>query len=177
MAAALGLVCYVLNNVTYVEGLGSYIRLSAFASEVKAAPGELTQPRPAGTLPRCDSCGMCREACPTGAIPDDRFLLKAERCITSVNELPGPWPQWIPPGAHGCLIGCMTCQEACPLNAGLLSDVDTGVVFDAEETAAILADGERSSRHWRSVKEKLVSNGLAFLDDVIERKAAALMGT
>ena len=71
-------------------------------------------------LERCESCVACLRNCPTGAITRDRFLLRAERCLTYHNEAAGDFPGWIDPSWHHCLIGCLRCQTACPENKAVL---------------------------------------------------------
>lgn len=72
---------------------------------------------PAQPLPDfCGHCRRCIEACPTGAIREDRTL-DARKCISYLNiELKGlPSPQqtqWIGEWFFGCDI----CQEVCPWN-------------------------------------------------------------
>jgi epoxyqueuosine reductase len=175
LAVRMGLVAYGANNITYCPGMGSFHRMGAFTTSVEMesrvdggrAPGEV--------LEECASCGRCRDACPTGAISHERFLLKAERCLTLYNESPGPWPAWIPARAHNCLVGCIACQEICPCNEGLLRTEDSGVIFTREETDALLAGGEAALPP--SIKDKLESIGMAEYAGAIGRNLAALIGT
>jgi epoxyqueuosine reductase len=78
------------------------------------------------------------KACPTGAISADRFLLKAERCLTFHNERRGAFPEWLKPSWHNCLVGCLYCQEACPVNKNGPKSLKEGPVFSEEETDFIL---------------------------------------
>jgi epoxyqueuosine reductase len=171
LAVRLGLAAYGVNNVAYVPGIGSGAWLGAFTT---AAPLEHPADgrRNAGPmLDECGSCGRCRDACPTGAIPVDRFLIKAERCVTRFNEAPGAWPAWMPAGAHNCIVGCLRCQEICPVNEGLLRTEDTGVAFTLGETEALLGGAVPSS-----VVEKLRGIDLADYAPVMGRNLAALLG-
>jgi len=54
---------------------------------------------------RCQTCQACLRACPTGAIAVERFLVRAERCVTFRNEKPGsvPFPAWVNPTWQNCL--------------------------------------------------------------------------
>lgn len=137
VAARLGLVQYGRNNVSYAGGLGSAFEIVGCVVGQDLSEGA-TRPRAPGHPEICDSCRACVKACPTGAVPDDRFLLRVERCIVYYNERTKDLPAWIPGRAHRCLIGCMACQAPCPLNAGRMRTVDTGVSFSEEETARIL---------------------------------------
>jgi epoxyqueuosine reductase len=70
----------------------------------------------------------------------ERFLLHAERCITFHNERAGdfPFPAWLEPSWHNCLIGCLDCQRVCPQNKDFLEWIEEGPEFSPEETALIL---------------------------------------
>ena len=63
---------------------------------------------------------VCVKACPTGAIREDNFLIRAERCLTYYNEEPGNLPQWIDIKWHNALIGCRICEKVCPENSTIL---------------------------------------------------------
>jgi len=88
----------------------------------------------------CENCSACLNNCPAGAISSERFLLHAERCITYHNEKPVniPFPQWINPSWHHCLVGCMHCQSVCPENKDLMQGIEPGAEFTEEETALLL---------------------------------------
>ena len=177
IAVRLGLSVYGVNNITYTPGLGSFVRLTVLESAVELAPFRAAPAATGGQMDACESCGHCRDACPTGAIGSDRFLLRAERCITSVNERPGPWPPWIPGSAHNCLVGCMICQEICTCNDGLLNVRDTGVEFTREETRALLDGAWESSVAAEGIRARLAAIGLAGYSDVIGRNLGALVAS
>ena len=117
--------------------MGSFMRLTAVYSDM---PCEEDQWQEARMMERCESCDLCRKACPTGAISPDRFLLRAERCLTYHNEKKGsiPFPNWIKPSWHNCIVGCLTCQRDCPENKPYLHMVGESEEFDEEETRLIL---------------------------------------
>ena len=72
--------------------------------------------RPAA--PRCEDCGRCRAACPTGALNGDGFA--AERCLSHLTQKKGmlaPEEDQLL-ALHPCVWGCDSCQRACPHNAG-----------------------------------------------------------
>jgi len=140
LAVRSGLARYGKNNITYVEGLGSFYRLVAFISDLPCTEdswGELQ------TLKDCSECDACSQACPCGAIGPDRFLLHAERCITFHNERPADFPVWLNPAWHHCLVGCMVCQKVCPANKKFRKGVVEGPVFSETETTAILRGTSR----------------------------------
>ena len=135
LATHSGLAQYGKNNITYVAGMGSYYRLVAFISDFPAIKDHWQNPQ---ALARCENCKACMKACPTGAIPPDRFLLRGERCLTFHNERKGEFPKWIKTSWHNCLVGCLYCQKACPVNKDVVQSVKQGPVFSEEETAFIL---------------------------------------
>ena len=135
LAVRSGLAEYGKNNIAYIEGLGSFIRLRAFLSDMPPTRNEWSEPR---VMKDCDDCRACLKACPTGAIVADRFLLHAERCLTLLNEGSEEFPEWIDPAWHNSLVGCMRCQLVCPVNKPFTSWVEEGEDFDEAETELIL---------------------------------------
>jgi len=140
LATRLGLAEYGRNNITYVEGIGSYQQLVAYGVDIEPASVPELRALEAAMMPECQSCRACSEACPTGAIDAERFLLHAERCLPYFNETRLAFPDFVPAAAHRCLIGCMACQEVCPVNAGRLRVEDTGIEFTEAETTALLGN-------------------------------------
>jgi len=140
MATLAGLARYGRNNITYVPGFGTFHALHTLVSDLPCSDAPLHEPE---MLVRCESCGACRAACPTGAIGEDRFLLHAERCLTFWNEQEPdvPFPDWIDLQWHNALFGCLRCKHACPENAPYLDRILEGPVFDEEETRLLLAGG------------------------------------
>ena len=136
-AAHSGLTQYGRNNICYVAGLGSFLQLAAFYSDM---PCEADSWQEATMLKSCEKCDLCRRACPTGAISSDRFLLHAERCISYHNEKKGdvPFPKWMDASWHNCIVGCMRCQRACPQNKEFLKWTGEEEEFSEEETALLL---------------------------------------
>ncbi len=153
LAVSSGLAKYGKNNITYVNGLGSYHRLVAFISDLPGAEDTWQAPQ---VLERCENCKACLKACPTGAISADRFLLMAERCLTFHNERRGKFPRWIKPAWHNCLVGCLYCQKACPVNKEVPMSIEEGPVFSEKETAFILRDPSQDEISQNTI-EKLAS--------------------
>lgn len=137
LAVRSGLAEYGRNNIAYVSGMGSFMRLTAVYSD---KPCEKDSWQEARMMKRCETCELCSKVCPTGAIGSDRFLLRAERCLTYHNEKKGdiPFPDWIKPSWHNCIIGCIRCQAACPENKQFLQSVGETAEFNEAETKLLL---------------------------------------
>lgn len=140
LAVRSGLAKYGKNNITYVKGMGSFHRLAVFYTDAPLWEQDWQEPQ---MLDQCRSCTACVNKCPSGAIPTDRFLLRAEKCITFHNESEAPFPEWIDPSWHNCLIGCMICQNVCPVNQRFVDRVVDEATFSEEETELILRNAPK----------------------------------
>lgn len=137
LAVRSGLGQYGRNNICYVSGMGSFLQLVAVYSNV---PCEENGWQETTIMKSCEECDLCRRACPTGAISSDRFLLRAERCISYHNEKKGdvPFPLWMETSWHNCLVGCMICQKVCPQNKEFIQWIGEEEEFSEEETTLLL---------------------------------------
>jgi epoxyqueuosine reductase len=126
-------------------------------------------------MERCETCRACLHGCPTGAISAERFLLHAERCITFCNEKSGgePFPDWLDPSWHNCMVGCLHCQAVCPENRELAAWLE-GAEFSAEETALLL-EGLPLDQFPVGVVEKLEQWDLVELLDILPRNMRVLL--
>lgn len=136
LAVHSGLSRYGRNNVSYVEGMGSFNRLVAWVSNMEAAGDPWGE---AVRMPECDHCQQCVKACPTGCIDPDKKLVNACNCLTHMNESSEPIPEWVDPSWHNALVGCMACQLACPANRAFLEPEPWEDAFDEDETALLLS--------------------------------------
>ena len=147
LAVHSGLAKYGKNNISYVSGMGSYHRLTVFATDL---PCDHDSWQDLQILERCSKCIACQHNCPTGAISADRFLIKAERCLTYFNEQLEPFPDWIDPKSHNSIIGCMRCQNICPENIRYKAAITNNESFTESETNLILM-----GIHFEELPEKL----------------------
>lgn len=137
LAVRSGLATYGKNNITYVDGMGSYHRLVGFYSDCPCEEDDWQNIR---ELETCKECSLCIDNCPTGSITTDRFLISAEKCPGSLAERNPDFPYWVKlqPGWDKGLIGCMSCQFICPENKPYINNIISGSTFSEPETDMIL---------------------------------------
>ena len=179
LAVRSGLAAYGRNNIAYVAGMGSFHRLVAFYSDFPCEQDEAGTQFPwqePKMMERCQHCHACLHHCPTGAITSERFLLRAERCITFHNEKAGnvPFPAWLDASWHNCLVGCLHCQLVCPENKGFLAWIEEGVEFSAEETALLL-EGTPLAQLPAATVRKLEQSDMVDLIDILPRNLRVLL--
>lgn len=65
----------------------------------------------------CGSCTLCIEACPTGAIVEER-IVDSNKCISyhTIESREAELPAHIRDNQHGWIYGCDICQDVCPWN-------------------------------------------------------------
>lgn len=171
LAVHSGLAEYGRNNIAYIPGMGSFFRLVAYFSDFPAeeeAWGDLKM------MKRCENCTACINKCPTGAIPEDRFLLNAEKCLTFYNEREKAFPEWLDLFWHNSLIGCMQCQKICPENKNFANWTVISENFSEEETSLILKNNSSSLLPEETV-EKLEKASLLEDLPVISRNLRTLL--
>ncbi|MBF0105123.1 MAG: 4Fe-4S binding protein [Deltaproteobacteria bacterium] len=137
LAVRSGLAEYGRNNIAYIPGMGSFFQPTVFFSDLPCPQDTWHKSR---MMDRCLDCHVCLTKCPTGAITAERFLLRAERCLVFHNERSAdhPFPDWIDPTVHHCLVGCMLCQQFCPEDKDFLNWFEGNETFAHEETALLL---------------------------------------
>ena len=134
LAARSGLGQYGRNNICYVPGMGSFMRLAAFCTDWECEVDNWQEP---ANMKECEDCGACMENCFTGAIKPDRFMIHGEYCLTTMNENKDDFPEWVDKSWHNSLVGCMACQLCCPENKDWIK-IENGPHFDEQETELIL---------------------------------------
>ncbi|MCP5103238.1 MAG: hypothetical protein GY950_07665 [bacterium] len=170
LATRSGLALYGKNNITYVEGMGSFHRPAAFFTDAPLPEEYWGEPR---VMERCQKCSACEKKCPTGAIAPDRFLLYGEKCLTFFNESERPFPGWLDVSVFHCLIGCMICQNVCPINKSFFQGIFHAATFSEEETAVLL-ENRPESQLPPGLLAKLEPTGLLEEYTVLSRNLAVL---
>ncbi len=163
LAVRSGLARYGRNNISFVDGLGSFHNLNPFFSDLPYAKNDWDEGpiddalsiswdesfwdnpvrdswQEIQQMDACRNCQACFKVCPTRAILPNRFLIDNERCLTYFNEAGKEYnfPDWINPSAHHTIYGCLRCQVNCPVDKPFLGHVAGPVEFSEEETAMIM---------------------------------------
>ena len=162
LAALSGLGQYGRNNICYVGEFGSYIGLEAHYTDISYEGPVRTELRMAA----CATCGLCRAACPTGAIGDTQ-VIDANHCLSMFNEGRGRIPRWIPRTAHHTLSGCLRCQECCPQNPPVDHNCHV-LTLDEAETRQLLSRGKKMPE---SLAQKFQEFGIGWDMQVVKRNA------
>ncbi len=128
----------------------------------------------------CGTCRRCLDACPTGALVEER-VLDSTRCISYLTiELKGQIPENRRAGIGELLYGCDVCQDVCPWNekfsAPLREDAFRPRAAIAEKDAHTLAreilatsDGDFRTTFKSSPMKRAKLRGL-------KRNAAVVLG-
>lgn len=171
LAVRSGLAKYGRNNITYIDGWGSYFRLRAFFSDM---PCPQNNWRESVALELCSKCTACIKKCPTEAINADRFLVNAGKCLTFFNEKEDAFPGWLDPAWHNCLIGCMICQDVCPANKDHTAWIMPGGDFSERETGMIL-DGVSKDKLPANTAQKLQNVCILESYELLQRNLGVLI--
>lgn len=166
-----GLGQYGRNNICYVPGMGSFVRLNGFFTDWEC---DMDNWQPPALMKECENCRACLKSCKSGAIRDDRFLLHGENCITAINEFTGDFPKWVDKSWHNSLIGCMSCQLCCPVNKAVIRTED-GMHFDEDETELLLSETPEQQLP-EELKGKLDRLCITGYYDVLSRNLGVLIG-
>lgn len=102
-----------VHGLLIVPGYGSHVTIGAILTDLELEPGVQEE--------YCNQCGLCVEACPTGALRlgESRTFVK-ERCRAWISEQKELTPEReaLFKGSEYAL-GCDICQRVCPENRGV----------------------------------------------------------
>ena len=125
LARKAGLGWFGKNTMLVNPGIGSFFFLGALLVEAELAPDAPFE------ADRCGTCRRCIDACPTGAIVDER-VLDATRCISYLTiEQRGAIPVELRERLGGLVYGCDICQDVCPWNVRFATSLPEGSPYAA----------------------------------------------
>lgn len=163
----IGLTQYGRNNISYVDGFGSFHMLVAYYTDIPVSKEE-TKWCDVKRMDICENCSKCIKMCPTKCINPNKNVIDIGRCITRIYEGEGEFPEWIKPDHHNCLMACFMCQKACPANIKYLDRIDVRAAFDEEETNKLLTKTAFSELS-TNTQEKLKGMGIDGYYDIFLR--------
>jgi epoxyqueuosine reductase len=147
------------NGNVLTRDMGSWIFLGEIILDV-----EMDYDEPGVDL--CGSCTACLDACPTGAIVEDR-VIDSNRCISYLTiEHRGDLPE-APAGTFDRWIyGCDICQDVCPWNSFAKETGENGFsprqgnIAPLLEELAAMTQEEFSRRFAKSAVKRTKRSGL-----------------
>ncbi len=112
VAASAGIGWIGKNTCVLNQKLGSWLLLGVIATSVPVATEVVLEE----AMDRCGSCTRCIDACPTGALIEERKM-DASRCIAYLTiEKKGVIAEEFREGIGRQVFGCDICQDVCPWN-------------------------------------------------------------
>jgi len=171
LAVRSGLAKYGKNNISYVDGMGSFQRLESFYINY---PFDIDNWKEKRMMNECNSCSFCINACPNNCIRNQEFVIKAEQCLTYLNENISDFPDWLDIKSHNALVGCMKCQIVCPVNRNYIKNVEKGITF-SEKESEIIMQGLKEYQSSLEVIEKLKMINMDEYISVLPRNISVLI--
>lgn len=130
------------NTLSYLEGEGSRFYAKLFAVDLPMEPTVHLANAPHQR--HCEGCTRCMEACPTGAITPDGFVV--ENCLRYWMLSGKPVPEPMRRAMDNRLVGCDTCQRCCPHNPPA-----TGEAGDSVSIERLLTEPKQMAEELRDV--------------------------
>ena len=134
-------------------------------------------PAPGG----CGACRLCLDACPTGALVDERRL-DARRCVSYLTiESADAIPRALRGAMGAWVFGCDGCQDPCPFNKTpgtapwpeFAPEAGVGPRLDLVATLAIDTDDAYEARFWGTPLRRPGRRGLLRNAAVVARNVGA----
>lgn len=166
LSTRLGLAQYGRNNITYVEGFGSCHSVLAVACDYELGENEGANLREPSRMEQCENCNLCINACKSGAISKERYLIDMQKCITLYNESQNDWSEPIMPHMQKYFVGCGSCQFCCPKNKGMFEKGEN-FVFSIDETMAVVNNSPLTMPIIKNVYYKLEEIGVKGYEPAI----------
>jgi len=154
------------NTCLFTPELGSWVFLGEILTDIEFEPD-----RPIES--RCNGCGRCIRACPTGALMAP-FQINPNRCLSCITQMRGFIPEEFRRPLGNRVFGCDTCQEACPhnMNVKIPNHKEFKPQFPLETSLAKLA---KLNKHDFDKAFKATAAGWRGRN-VIRRNAVCAMG-
>jgi epoxyqueuosine reductase len=170
IAVRSGLAKYGRNNICYVNGMGSFNRLESYYIDF---PLEIDNWYEESMMQECNNCSKCLIACPNKCIRENKFIIKAENCLTYFNENLNDFPDWIDNKFHNALVGCMICQNICPINKKF--KIKEKILSFSEKDSDIIIKGLGKINLPIKLEEKLKYINMDEYISVLSRNIKVLM--
>jgi epoxyqueuosine reductase len=170
IAVRSGLAEYGRNNICYIKGMGSFNRLETYYIDF---PLNIDNWFQESMMKECNNCSKCITACPNKCIRENKFVIKAENCLTYFNENLNDFPDWIDNSSHNALIGCMICQNVCPVNKNYKNKEKISSISKKE--LDIILNGLEKNNLTEKLEEKLKNINMDEYISVLPRNIKVLM--
>lgn len=125
--AGLGWVGKNANLISWKKG--SWLFLAELALELDAETLGVNDKIPLHFKEHCGTCRACLDACPTGAIVEEKTV-DARLCISYLTiELKTAIPEHLRSGMGNWIFGCDLCQRVCPWNNTAMPNPEMETTF------------------------------------------------
>lgn len=157
-AAKAGLGVMGENGMLITRKYGSYV----FLGEIVTT---LTVPYTTTKIGACLQCGLCKKACPGGAITA-KGVIEETHCASAIGQKKGSLEVWEEDilRRSGKAFGCDICQTVCPMN----KDVEDGLpaftedIYNTIETETVQNIYKTKAFGWRGLA--VLTRNLAILN-------------